>query len=271
MLRISLLFIALAISLPVTAQEVELPEAESPEESPSAYQLGVQALEAGRTEEAVTHFQAAFDADRSTQNALALAATLQESGALQQAIELYRVLLSDELGALDADTAQRVVAARALARSQLATARLRTTDARILRVFVDGELVGSLSANAALELQLDPGAHQFVAEFEGARGEEITQNLAAGAAADIELRGAVSAPSPEELAREVEQEEQPEVVPTETEAERRVRVRRRRRVLIAVAAIVVVGAAVGLGVGVGSDDRFSRGPFGTVSALSQND
>ncbi|GAB5545699.1 MAG: hypothetical protein SangKO_054590 [Sandaracinaceae bacterium] len=132
--------------------------AQSPATSP-AYEAGIDALERGFPEEALTHFERAVELDPRPHHVLALAATLQELRRPTEAIAWYDRLLAEEFGPLAEDRRRAVAGARASAASLQGRLRITTSATGQVEVEVDGVSAGVVTADAALEVSLDSGPH----------------------------------------------------------------------------------------------------------------
>jgi hypothetical protein len=178
--------IALSIACSVAiASAQDAPAAE-------AYDRGLAALEAGDTDGALRAFREAFEVEPIPEHALAVAATLQEREALGEAIGLYDRLLAGELGPLTPAQIGAIAEARARASERQAVLTVTVEGARELPVELDGAVVGSVAAGAALTLRVDPGEHRVT----GPRAEEpIVVTVGASERAAVRLRVA-SPPSP---------------------------------------------------------------------------
>ena len=127
--------------------------AQSPPTSP-AYEAGIDALERGFPEEALTHFERAVELDSRPHHVLALAATLQELRRPTEAIAWYDRLLAEEFGPLAEDRRRAVAGARASAASLQGRLRITTRATGQVEVEVDGVSAGVVTADAALEVSL---------------------------------------------------------------------------------------------------------------------
>lgn len=140
-----------------------------------AYDAGVSALERNDSEAALEAFRASLAIESRPDTALALAATLQERGALSEAIAFYDRLLSAEYGSLDAAIAGAVQRARDAADMNRAT--LTVVGAEELGVEVDGTRVGIASSEIPLVVRLDPGEHLLRARVDGQLSAPLSVHL----------------------------------------------------------------------------------------------
>lgn len=154
----------------------------------TAYEEGVAALEAGRTEVARAAFARAFEGRPDTRHGLALAATLHELGALSDAIGLYDRLLEGELGALEPERAAAIQQARRRADAGRGALTVDVSD--VARVFVDGEPLGEVRPGEPRTHRLDPGVHRVVARRPDATADdarEVQVTITAGATSHVSI------------------------------------------------------------------------------------
>lgn len=150
----------------------------------ATYERGVAALQEGEAERALTLFRAALDAEPHPDHALALAATLQQTGELTEAIALYERLLAGEFGSIG--DAMRAAAERARALAEEGRASLRVTGPVGTVVEVDGEPRERLGEHP-LELRLDPGEYRVRGRTDDGTTEVFVLTLGGSEVRSIEL------------------------------------------------------------------------------------
>ena len=169
---------ALCLCASIIGVRAQAQEREPPQTAEELYAEGVAALERGEAGDARAAFARAAERQPDARYVLALAATLQELGAVSEAVRHYDRLLAGDLGELDPERTAAVNRAREVARGQQAILEITFVGSTPVDIELDDTIVGSAQPGASLAFRLDPGTHRIRARIGDAVGETVEIRLA---------------------------------------------------------------------------------------------